>query len=74
MTDDGWTEVYLRDYFLRNNLQSDQASEYFRKKVIPWCHGNLRLDWWKPDGVTRYSFRINFKDPEDALHFKLIFG
>jgi len=73
--DNGWMRVYLRDYFFRNGvIGSGCAERIFQEEIIPWCHDNLRLDYWRTDGVTKYSFRIEFKDPEDALHFKLKFG
>ena len=74
MADNKWTEVYLYDYFLRTKTNSAEAQQFFIKQIIPWCHNNLPLDSWKSNGVTRYSFRIEFKDPEDAVYFKLKFN
>ena len=46
-----------------------------RLKYYEWCEEHLgRInDLWAKDGVTMYSWRIMFKNKEDAVIFKLRF-
>jgi hypothetical protein len=67
---DGWTVITLVHYF--ENKGSREATYIFHKKIIPWCQDNLQLDTWAPGGVTRHSYRIQFKHSEDAVWFKLV--
>lgn len=47
-----------------------------RKEYTDWCEENLGPcnDRWSTDGVTLFSYRIIFSDPDDAIVFKLRFG
>ena len=67
---DGWTVVSLVHYF--KDCNTVECSTIFHTKVVPWCQNNLHLDSWLPGGVTKHSYRIQFKNSEDALWFKLI--
>jgi len=66
----GWVVVSFAEYF--ENTNSLEASNHIRKKFVPWCQNYLHLDSWALDGVTKHSYRIQFKNSEDALLFKLI--
>lgn len=68
----GWTVILLADYFL--NLESNQARSILDKKVIPWCQDRLIDGDWEINGVTKFSYRVQFKRSEDALLFKLMFS
>lgn len=47
-----------------------------RNEYLAWCEENLgpRGDKWAADGVTVFSYRVIFSDPNDAIIFKLRFG
>lgn len=66
------TRVYLHDYFERN-----QIADYLGVMLAtfkPWIVKNVEKGKWHMDGVTQYSYRFEFEDPQDAVAFKLRFG
>jgi hypothetical protein len=71
---EGWTVVRLTEYFIRHGMESNQARVVLNEKVRPWCESYALFDGWELSGVTKFSYRIQFKDSRDALCFKLAFN
>ena len=71
---EGWTVVRLVDYFEKNGIESDEALRFMRNEVKEWLDQNVNEDDWEKGGVTKFSFRVQFANAEDALAFKLRFG
>jgi hypothetical protein len=66
----GWTVIRLVDYFEPTDTMD--AYEACRD-MSAWCGENLLDGTWERNGVTKYSFRFQFRDPVDALAFKIKF-
>ena len=67
----GWEVVRLADYF----ATMDSSIEVWPIviEMEKWCKENVPAQYWERNGVTRYSYRFQFKDKQDALAFKLTF-
>jgi hypothetical protein len=70
---DDWIEVRLYNYFDRMP-DIGHASDHTRYVIREWCNQNVKVGEWKYRGVTFFSYRVYFKNPEDAIMFKLKFG
>lgn len=70
---ESWTQVRLFDWFDRNygsNTQPWEQMVIFRN----WCQDNITPNYWSTGGVTIFSYRMYFNNPEDATLFRLVFG
>jgi len=65
-------EVRLFNWFDNNYSGIDPRDQMnvFKK----WCRANVDPDDWRSDGVTIFSYRMYFNNPEDATLFRLVFG
>ncbi len=70
----GWTVVRLFDYFYRLKIFDTEAREIIHTNFIPWCMENCKKGYWETNGVTRFSYKFQFENAEDAMCFKLVFG
>ena len=75
--DDWKAIVYPGDsYFDRETvkLKEDFPGFDVMSNMVMWLLNNVKDSDWQREGVTRYSWRFYFKDPEDATMFRLKFG
>ncbi len=70
----GWEVVRLAKVFKDLEWDTEQALDYIKETLIPWCTENVPFDAWSRSGVTVWSYRFLFRDPQDALAFRLTFG
>ncbi len=70
----GWTVIRLRGYFEQANMETAPASTMVHSVFREWCVDNVHFGSWEINGVTRFSYRIQFANSTDALAFKLRFG
>ena len=68
----GWEVVRLADSL--SNTDTDDGISIIDKTYIPWCVDNVPLGGWAWLGVTKYSFRFQFMDKQDATAFRIRFG
>lgn len=68
-----WTVIRLNEYFERMELESNEARSII-VEMGEWCSANLSHFTWERNGVTKHSFRFQFRFTQDALAFKLRFG
>jgi len=71
---DGWTVVRFADYFEKNGIESDEAYKLMKGEYKTWLTENVDKENWEFGGVTKFSYRIQFRNEIDALAFKLRFG
>lgn len=70
---DDWQQIRLFDWFDRNYNSSIEPWDQmvvFKK----WCQDNITPNYWTSAGVTIFSYRFYFNNPEDATFFRLTFG
>ena len=73
-----WTQVALFSWFDRGWLDGSSESCMDPRDQMQllrqWCQDNITPNYWTSAGVTIFSYRFYFNNPEDATFFKLTFG
>lgn len=64
----------LDRYFSTVTAGTKNSDAYEMDQLIEWADKNCEPNTWMWDGITRYSYKMFFANPLDALAFKIQFG